>query len=98
MLLESYRWGDTMAPPKENQTNNEQKDDDPNTSSSSWFGSWFERDMRNEIHEQLNAFDERKKQYEEEQEAQRRFFSKHASSSFPFPFFVKKQILKQCWK
>jgi len=77
-----------MAPPKENQTNNEQKDDDRNTSSSSWFGSWFERDMRNEIHEQLNAFDERKKQYEEEQEAQRQFFSKHASSSFPFPFFV----------
>lgn len=86
----------TMAPPpqsnenqrKEEETNNNNDDPKSSSSFSSWFGSWFERDTRNEIHEQLNAFDEREKQYEEEQKDHRRFLEQHASSSsFPFPFF-----------
>lgn len=74
-------------PPDEGQRKDQEKNDDSKSSFSSWVGSWFERDMRNEIHDQLNAFDEQKKQYEEEQKERRRFLEQHASSS-SFPFFV----------
>jgi len=43
--------------------------------------------MRNEIHEKLNAFDERKKKYEQEQEERRKMLHEQ-SRSLPFPFFV----------
>ena len=66
--------------PPQNESNN-----DKDESSSSWFGSWFERDMRKDIHEQLNDFDERKKQYEEKQRERRRFFQQNGS--FPFGGF-----------
>ena len=79
-----------MAPPppssNENRGKEEGKDNNDDPPSSSWFGSWFERDLRNEIHEQLNAFDEQKQRYEEAQEDRRRFFDQHSSSSFPFFF------------
>eukprot|EP00535_Pseudo-nitzschia_heimii_P013618 CAMPEP_0197195256 /NCGR_PEP_ID=MMETSP1423-20130617/30736_1 /TAXON_ID=476441 /ORGANISM="Pseudo-nitzschia heimii, Strain UNC1101" /LENGTH=339 /DNA_ID=CAMNT_0042648845 /DNA_START=125 /DNA_END=1144 /DNA_ORIENTATION=+ len=79
-----------MAPPPSNndqgkEEGNDNDDRDP-PAPSSWFGSWFERDLRNEIHEQLNDFDEREQRYEEAQEERRRFFEQHASSSFPFFF------------
>lgn len=62
---------------------NENPKDDGNPSS--WFGSWFEgNDVRNEIHEQLNHFEERKKRHEEAMEERRKFLE---SSSFPFPPF-----------
>lgn len=54
--------------------------------SSSWFGSWFERDVRGDIHEQLNAFEERKKKHEEAQRERQRFLEKHRASPFPFFF------------
>jgi hypothetical protein len=66
-------------PPNENP-----KDDDGNPSS--WFGSWFEgNDVRNEIHEQLNQFEKRKKRHEEAMEERRKFLEQQ--SSFPFPPF-----------
>lgn len=76
-------------PPNEGQRKDEEKNDVPTPSFSSWVGSLFERDVRNEIHDQLNDFGERKKQYEEEQKERKRLLEQHASSSsFPFPFFV----------
>lgn len=59
---------------------------DQSSSSSSWFDSWFERDMRGEIHEQLNALDERKKKYEDAQKERQRFLEQHHASPFPFFF------------
>mmetsp|Transcript_15129 Transcript_15129/g.42070 ORF Transcript_15129/g.42070 Transcript_15129/m.42070 type:complete len:367 (-) Transcript_15129:1618-2718(-) len=75
----------TPSNDKSDKTNRNSTDPSSSSSwSSSWFGSWFERgDMRDEIHEQLNQFDERKKRYEEELEERRRVWQ----SSFPFPFF-----------
>ena len=71
-------------------------EEDPNQSStpssSSWFGSWFERDMRGDIHEQLNAFETRKKEHEKAQQERLRFLEQqqqqqHYPSNHPFPFF-----------
>ena len=82
-------------PPSSSNENGRKEDrdeyDDSNnksksTPTSSWFGSWFERDMRDEIREKLNDFDERKKNHEAEQRERQRFFRQHNPSSFPFPF------------
>jgi len=66
-------------------------DDDGNNksskSSSSWFSSWFSRDnddMRNEIHEKLNQFDERKRLHEQKLMEQQRHMSQFLPPSF-FP-------------
>lgn len=71
--------------PPQNEPNNDKKD------TRSWFDSWFERDMFQDIHEQLNDFDKRKQQYEQEQEERRRFFQQQQQqqpSHAGFPFFL----------
>uniref|UniRef100_A0A7S4EIL2 Uncharacterized protein n=1 Tax=Pseudo-nitzschia australis TaxID=44445 RepID=A0A7S4EIL2_9STRA len=69
-----------MSPPS-----NENQNDRNENSNSSWFASWFEgSDVRNDIHEQLNDFDERKKRYEEDLQERQRFLYQSPFSSF-FP-------------
>ena len=65
---------------------NPQNEKDDNESSS-WFSSWFERDMRNDIHAKLNDFEERKEEYEEREKERRRFFQESPG----FPFFPSQQ-------
>ena len=70
-----------MSPPSS--SNENQKEENGN--STSWFGSWFEgSDVRNDIHEQLNDFDERKKRYEEDLQERQRFLYRSPFQSF-FP-------------
>jgi hypothetical protein len=75
-----------MAFPSSDENNSDKPSKEPTSSSSWFFSSWFENDpldLRTEIHEKLNDYEERKKRFEEQmrqQQQQRRTF-------FGMPFF-----------